>query len=288
MRLSSALVVAVLTVCGGAPRAQTAAAADVLDNAAAYVRQFVKTFANVVAEERYTQRSQGVPHTVGSGFDAHFVEGVPTREVELLSDFLMVRADERSDYVAFRDVASVNGKPVRDRVSRLANLLIHPSPETVEQARRLSAEGARYDLTGRDSMVNNPLVALGLLQDRYRPRFRFTVRDVDKSVGPDVRIIQFREEARPTVLRQDARDAPSSGRIWVEGITGRIVKTELVVSANRVTTAFRFDDRFQINVPVTMNDLLQYRDGAVFGTATYGRFRRFDVKTDEELERLIR
>ena len=49
--------------------------------------------------------------------------------------------------------------------------------------------------------VDNPMLALGFLQRVYRPRFRFTLRGRDAAVGPDVWIVEYRETARPTLMR---------------------------------------------------------------------------------------
>jgi hypothetical protein len=66
-----------------------------------------------------------------------------------------------------RDVFEVDGKPVRDAVGR---------------ARALAEEGARYNLWIIGT-VNNPLLAMAFLQPNYRPRFRFNLAGIDKSLG---------------------------------------------------------------------------------------------------------
>jgi hypothetical protein len=72
-------------------------------------------------------------------------------------------------------------------------------------------------------------------------------------------------ERRPSVAR----------RFWIEEGSGRVVKSELVVPGETVETTFMFDDSLQLDVPVMMHDNL--------GTATYSRFRRFGVQTDEKV-----
>ena len=67
-------------------------------------------------------------------------------------------------------------------------------------------------------------------------------------------------------------------------LTSELELNDPAVVATLVTT-YRTDDRFQIDVPVEMNEQYVFGGTRVLGTATYGRFRRFDVTTDETLGR---
>jgi hypothetical protein len=54
----------------------------------------------------------------------------------------------------------------------------------------------------------------------------------------------------------------------------------------RVTTQFVFDRELGVNVPTVMEDVYPNTpSGAFRGKATYGRFRRFEVKTEETIEK---
>ena len=67
-----------------------------------------------------------------------------------------------------------------------------------------------------------------------------------------MRIVQFREIARPTFLRAGIGDLPSRGVYWIDETTGRVVKTELDFRSDFVETTFRFDAELQADVPVQM------------------------------------
>jgi hypothetical protein len=73
--------------------------------------------------------------------------------------------------------------------------------------------------------------------------------------------------------------------IWVEQQTGRIVKTQLRLgrppSETQIETSFRFDADLGIDVPTEMHEWYPDRTGEISGVATYARFRRFQVRTDE-------
>ena len=78
-----------------------------------------------------------------------------------------------------------------------------------------------------------------------------------------------------------------AGRLWIESDSGRIVKTELVVAGgDRVTSTFRFDERFQIAVPTEMQESFTIGRMAIEGRATYGQFRRFGVSTEEQFQKV--
>jgi len=75
----------------------------------------------------------------------------------------------------------------------------------------------------------------------------------------------------------------------VDEQTGRVVKTRLQVGPFRippeVVTTFRRDDDLGIDVPAEMKDWYPDRQGEIRGLATYGRFRRFQVRTEESIQK---
>jgi hypothetical protein len=98
--------------------------------------------------------------------------------------------------------------------------------------------------------------------------------------------------ARPTIIRgDDGAEFVAIGKVWIHAATGRVVRTEMDASnvniQARVTTVFAADDGLGIHVPVEMQ--YRFRRGTLGselrGTATYGRFRQFEVRTEEKVER---
>jgi formylglycine-generating enzyme required for sulfatase activity len=265
---------------------------SVLARAGRYVGQFIERFSNVVAEERYVQDTLGnLPSFAlgGRGALPRFPSGA--RHRELKSDFLLVKVGP-VEFLPFRDVFEVDGTPVRDREQRLARLFLNstgtasPTQAAMAQAEQITTESTRYNLGAMQRTINTPILALMLLQLDMQNRVRFSLGKRDASAGDDVWIVEYKEEARPTMVRGAAnRDIPASGRFWIDVETGRIVKAELALATPgvhaRVTTSFRLDERFQIDVPVEMQEHYDLDRGQVTGTASYGRFRRFDVNADE-------
>jgi hypothetical protein len=263
-----------------------APAASLLARASAYVDAFMQDFSTVVAEERYVQDSRPLPQMDAFG-PGGGVTQAPPQHVELRSDLLFVRPDPWSNWLTFRDVFSVNGRAVRDRVDRLTKLFVSPAPgavDAIDRAWAIARDGYRFNIGSRERNVADPLVALAFLQAHYRQRFEFRVDRIDTSRGPDVWMLKFKERIRPTILRSAGnRDVVSSGRFWIDGESGRVLQTELETSAgDRVMTTFTFDERLGIDVPAEMRDLSWHDGTVVTGVATYANFRQFDVQTDEK------
>lgn len=251
---------------------------EVLARAGIYVNDYFKRFSSVVAEERFVQEAAPL-----------LVRGVPPRlpvRRELVSDYLLVKIPEDGYWHAFRDVLAVDDHPVRSPSDRLTRLFVQPSAEAVTKARQIDREGARYNLGDPVRTLNNPLLALGFLQPRYQQRFRFSLRRLDPEVGQDVWIVEYREEARPTLLRRvPDGDLPARGRFWIHAPTGAILQTELALSnTDTITTKFRSDQQLDLPVPLEMRESYWYKNLHVVGAARYGRFRQFTVQTEERIK----
>jgi hypothetical protein len=248
--------------------AQAPPAAELLRSAASYISDFISLFSNVVAEERYEQR------TVSE-----------SQRRDLVSDFLIVRLPATNDWVSFRDVLEADGRPVRDGGERLISLLLDDtSASSVERARAIVQEGARFNIEGIGSL-NDPLLVLAFLQREFSPRFLWTVIGAAPDVGPDVWEVQFEEQFQPTLIRAPGdRDLPALGSVWIEALTGRVLQTTLRVQRSEVTTRYELDPQFGIAVPVEMRESHFVGRNIIRAVASYGRFRSFSVDTIQEFD----
>lgn len=277
---SSVLVAAVCLVWPAGAAAQNPRVEDLVSGATEYMLEFVAKFSGVVAEEDYRQR--------------HLRERLNRH---LRSDFLIVQIPGGMDWLSFRDVVEVDGTPVGDRDARLVKLFLQPpSDSLVRRAQEIDRAGARYNLHG--DLLNNPLTAIALVQDAYRARLRWSVVRNDREMGPQVWSVRFEERQRPTILRGNGnRDVPMNGLMWIDAPTGRVLKTELRLemggravgaglvlrNQSEIVTTFQFDERFGIAVPVEMRESHVFGSSEVDTVATYGRFRRFGVTTEENV-----
>ena len=294
-----AFLLAAPLVAAAPPPGDRVSLEDLLDRTAWYLDYFVDEFENVVAEESYIQDSSmmlpsfsPMPGGRGGAFPPppSPSDAARARHRDLRSDFLLVKSPDTEALVPFRDVLTVDGVPVRDREARLAKLFIaERGANVMEQAERIGAEGARYNLGNMRSTLGNPVLCLGVLQRSYQPRFHFSLGKEDRTLGAPALVVEFKEIASPAMIRGEAgRDLMAHGRIWIDAPTARVVKTELQVEQPAiratVTTTFRLEEKSGIGVPAEMREQYTLANGNRITTvATYGRFRRFDVSASEDI-----
>ena len=248
---------------------------------------FIEKFSNVVSEETYIQDSS-VP------LQSAMLIGRPgsaARNRRLKADFLLVSVSSAQNWVPFRDVFEVDGQPIRDRDSRLAKLFLKPSDSSLEQVH--SNPGRKRAVQPRQHAAHDQQPGArhrASSRRTFSSAFHYSLGKMDPKVGPGVWIIDYKEETRPSFIRgRSDLDLFAHGRLWIEAETGRLLKTEVLLEQPtlraRITTSFRFDDRFGIAVPYEMQEEYKFDNGTkVTAIATYDRFRRFDVSTEDTLK----
>jgi hypothetical protein len=250
--------------------AQSPSLRDLLDKATEQTLTFIERFSNVVTEELYVQEMSR-----------------PRAKRTMRSELALVRYPGAPQWLMFRDVHEVDGKPVGDRDESLQRLFLEPPRSALRRAAEIAQASARHNLIDIGTL-NNPLLAMAFLQPQYRDRFRFNLAGLAKDLGPQVRTVRFQEFQRPTILRAGSNsDLMSHGLMWIDEATGRLVKTELEFGQGRVSpeivTLYRLDAELGVNVPAEMRDWYPDGTGEVKGVATYGKFRKFEVRTDESV-----
>jgi hypothetical protein len=265
---------------------------DVLARVGDYVVRYERELSGIVAEEHYTQS--------GDASDRPYLT-----HRELKSDLLLVQAQGRDGrgFIQFRDVFEVDGAPVRDRSERLLKLFVNSTAASRDEAVQIMRESARYNIGVVERNVNVPVLALSFMHPRYQPRFKFTMdtessgvpRGMPKastfSVSVDVRVLNFKETGTtPLIDSRDSRGpAKSSGRVWVEPDTGRVLMTEINIDTptvrSTIQVSYQSEPVVGFLVPVEMHEryLLPKQRYQITGTATYGNFRQFTVKTSESI-----
>jgi hypothetical protein len=294
-----ALIVVLPPPAGVTARAVAQNKADVvtleslLDRAGAYFLSFENRFSDVVTEERYVQEAL----RPGSGLDVAvtrrggFAPQIPPSadRRELVSDFLLVKLPNTDEWLPFRDVFEVDNRRVRDREDRLSKLFLQPAPTALAQAQRIMEESARYNIGNIQRTINLPVFALEVLRPSTQSRFRFSRGKLDTSVGANVYEVDYREQSSPTLIHGVfGKDLFSHGRFWIEATTGRVLKSELLVDDMTVhasiTARYQVDQEHDLAVPVDMKEDYKLPNGyRVTGVATYGRFRRFEVRVADEI-----
>lgn len=288
-------VLALLAVCALPGAVQRTSFEDLLDRAALYVLRYEKECSAVVAEEHYTQDIDWVTKddvkggTIGDAHPANRRQQGPTHR-ELLSDVLMIQLPDET-WFGFRDVAAVDGHPVRDRDLRLQDLFLKSRADL----RKVQEESARYNIGHIQRTMNLPTFALAYLHPSLRRRFQFKEAGEEDIDGTATLIVTFLEQARPTIIN-DGRggNLVSSGRVWIDRASGRVLRTHLVAGdettdarAESIVT-YRPHAEWGLLLPAEMRETYDqpsrpsgYR---VTCLARYGHYRRFSVTTTEDVK----
>jgi hypothetical protein len=294
---AAALIACTAAAPAAAPKAPEPPLASVLDRAGTYVTEFHRRLAGIVAEERYAQTAHIPPSKPLLGRIEHR---------DLTSDLLLVNVSGTTRWLEFRDVFEVDGTPVRDRADRLTHLFLEPSAESSQQINAIMDESARYNVGPIERTVNTPMFPLAFLEAQWRSHFKF-FRTNDRlpvaakievpagsaiaapfRVSADAWVIRFEEVLRPTIIHtRGEKDLPSHGRFWIEPDTGRVLMSEVIAEDRTVrgtlTVSYQSEPLLGMLVPAAMRERYEGRRTKVLvdATATYGRFRQFQVNVDE-------
>ena len=274
-RTVRALILFLIAAISGAgmPAAEQSAP-DAIASVRAFAEQYQREAPSLVAFEEYVQ-------------DATDRRGIAEHQVTT-AELVMVMLQGAASWVTFRDVLTVNKRPVRDREERLLKLLQSPEPNALTQARKIAQESARFNLGRITRTMNVPDMALEYLQPGHGARIRFEALRDETIEGQPVVVLRFRESAGPSIVRDvRGRDLLAVGRVWAEPDSGAIVRTELLVedrvSKGTCTVEFRIDPRLGIRVPIKMTERYGMTGETIDAVARYSDFRRFTVATDEKL-----
>jgi hypothetical protein len=279
-----------------------------LARASAYAERFGQAFSNVVAEERFVQVVKlwtGAAPVPGDEPELAWKAGTgeqlaerplgPLRRRQLLSDVLLVQASAET-WMGYRDVAEVNGKPVRDRGARVQKLFLSNRSEDRRLLQRIAEESARYNLGARRN-INTPTFPLQILRPSFLGRFEFRRYRDDPGHSVCCTVVHFREVASPSIVSTwRGRDVALSGQLTVERATGRVTRASLQFSEQKEHVEGAFDvtyrraEGFDLLIPdqlwewyLTVDPDHPGRQAYVEGQASYTNVRRFTVSTEETL-----
>jgi hypothetical protein len=267
---------------------------DVLAKAGSYLADYQDRVTMVMLEEDYTQRRTYTWATSNVGANA-----VSTESKRLRSDVVM-SVEPGPRWVTFRDVFEVDGRAVRDRDERLAKLFLAPTDQTVDQAGRILAEGARFNIYPQlNRTLNVPFTTLVFLLTAHQPRSTFTIDGTETVGGQPTVVLRFVEHGTPRILKSDD-GAAARGTFWIEPMSGRVLRSELVFTSSgkgigSVTATIRVtyaqESRTGLWLPTVMDERYAFANLAtsiITGTARYSNARQFAVDTNSNVKPLAK
>jgi hypothetical protein len=269
------LAIALVAVAPALPRAaDRPSLEDAIRRVTAYVEAYGQKASIVVA----TERSRQTLIDTGAG---EFDERV------MVADFAIVKAEANHTWIGFRDVIEVDGMPVPDRENRLIDVLTSSSG-SIDEARRISDESARFNIGGVLRNFNVPTTVLFFFNAANVDRFRFSRKNGEEDATWQ---IEFREVQKPTLIRTpESRSVPAKGTIWVNPLDGTVVRTRLqvtdfthersgkVIAENDVR--FQRIEAMEMWLPEVMDETyvdVRGRGAHVTGHAEYSNYRRFQT-----------
>jgi hypothetical protein len=250
---------------------------DVMRRVADYVAAYGEKAAIVVGAERYVQE------TNGNTTDAQ-------RTRMTVAEFAIVKVETIRGWLGFRDVIEIDGRSLTGRNDRLVRLLTSPG-DRYDEARRLTAESARFNIGRVVRNFNVPTTVLFYFTRDQQDRFKFTA----KGVQPDgTWEIAYRETRQPTLIRTpEGKSVPSDGSIWVNPADGTIVRTLLKVGgigigapkgmrgAGTIDVTYARVAALDMWLPESMVEQFETKDRVtwetVTGRATYTNYRQFQT-----------
>lgn len=241
----------------------------------AYVESYVREYSALVAEEDYYQ-------SAGAGY--------ARRQVRLKSDVLIVRPGDAREWMCFRDIFEVDGFSQGDREDRLKRLFLDPTHWATAELQAIKEESARHNIGPVVRNLNVPLFPLSVLEPMNVMRFRFRFGRKQESDGVERWRIDYEELIRPTLVSTHAGDdVPIAGSFLIDPMTGAVVESFLTADTEwgraELKVKYRRDADLGFWVPAEMTEYYRSQKYVTLadGRATYSKFRRFQVKTEQTI-----
>lgn len=269
-----------MSMAGGAPTVVASqsttnqqpdtSSAAVVARAAEYLKSYQQALQFLLADET----------TVQDVFNADD-EVVAHREMS--GEFFLSYVEADRAWLAVRDTKVVDGVPVRDG-GDLRALLDRGVGARI--GREIADRNARYNIGPIERNFNDPMLALTILDDRHRDRFKFSRRRVTRTPDETVVTVEFEERDRPTLVRgSDGSPIFSRGAMEIDAATGRLRQTTIELQLDSTTasliTTFSAHDALGLWLPATLTERYEHTGGRirqrVVAESSYTRYRKFDV-----------
>ena len=263
----------------------------VLERATDYVKNYEEALGNLIATEEYVQNARW--RNVG----ARFSTVAQKQQRRTSSDFLILQVGR--EWEGLRKVNRLDGVKLKDKAPSF-EAAFDDSPKTnSKRLKDMVEESTRYNIGNLQRTINVPVLALLMLDPPNQRRFSFErTQDRKPKLGSEpksagdaqVWVVEYFEQSAGTLIRgSQNHDIPAHGRFWIEAASGRVVASELIADdttlKGTVSVAYRLEPSVNLLVPAEMRERYEVRrdNSRVDGTATYSKFRQFQVKVDEKI-----
>ncbi len=260
----------ILALLFAAPQ-QPAELDAVLQRATAYVANYEAELGNLIGTEEYLQT---------------WTNGRPARKTSrrTTSDVLIIQVGK--EWAALRKVNRVNGAKVQKNEEGFGEAFGSTPADNVKRLVQMKTESGEYNLGDVVRDINSPTFALKVLRESEVWRFSFEHTGTEKVSGAPVWVIRFTERGLQTLVRGDRGELlHSTGTLWIEPATGRVLKTQFLVEnpytkqpvRARTEVSYSRAKTLDLLVPHTMIEHYDTTGSVIECLADYSNFRRFEV-----------
>ena len=240
-----------------------------------YLTSYESRLTQIVATERFDQQ-----------VIVQLRSGPTTTKRRIDSEVAFVRLPGDAEWLGSREVLKVDGRAVPPAQTRMSDLFT-AGADMVTQARAIAAAGARYN-QGLPRTINVPTAPLDIIHPRHRDALRYRLEGAGTVNKVRVAIVSFVEARRPTLVREpDGTNLVSSGRVWLEPESGRILRIHWTYRAEPrranaerapgLQVDFAVDAGLDMLVPREMREEFSVARGRGEGRAVYSNFRSFQT-----------
>ena len=255
----------------------------VLKRATEYVSQYELELGNLIGTEEYLQTAVWMDN----GNPPQVARRMQRRT---LSDFLIIQLGP--EWTALRKVTRVDGNRVKEKVPSFEDTFDDSPEMNSKRLRELTEESTEYNLGDVRRDINLPTFALKVLRKNEVDRFSFERDGSNKIGGVQAWRIRFRETRGPSLVSGiKGETLLSTGTLWIEPETGRVLQTELEVEnpyaqfhiKGRITVTYAAGKKVTILVPAMMIERYESKFHTVDCRADYSNFRPFEVDVKFEI-----
>jgi hypothetical protein len=255
----------------------------VLSRATEYVFQYESELGNLIGTEEYVQNSVLL--------DTNSPPRVAKRmQRRTSSDFLIIQVGP--EWAALRKVNRVDGVRVKETPPAFEDAFDDSPATNARRLQDMKNESIEYNLGDVRREINLPTFALKVLRKNEVARFAFEQAGTARIEGIQTWRIRFREvSGRSLVVGGNGETLYSSGMLWIEPETGRVLRTEIEVVnpyaqsrvTGRIVVTYGSIKKVQILVPTLMVERYESAYNIIDCRADYSNFRPFEVEVKFEI-----
>ena len=202
---------------------QTTELDTVLQHATTYVDNYEEELGNLIGTEDY---SQNVAWKSSTGRPGMIVKREQRR---MSSDFLMIQLGK--EWSALRKTNRVDGQKIQEKQQDFETAFDDSPQANTKRFNQMKADSTKYNIGDIQREVNLPTFALEVLRHNEVSRFQFEKAGTGKINGTVTWEVRFKETHGWTLVHgKPDQQLFSHGTFWIEPESGRVLKTEFMVT----------------------------------------------------------